>query len=149
MPNETDQYKNEDLANEAVLRVESKEFFNQFAERHRDALTPQNAWELELVEDFTVNCWRKRRMRHLTVALSDHESDQFPDMHNVQTRAAELALNIRVSIGQSQIHEVLSRFETRYNRNASSALRLLSDLRKASGTKSETSSLFERSKELQ
>ena len=57
--------------------------------------------------------------------------------------ATKAALAMRTSIGQSRILEVLHRFENRYNRNATSAFRLLAELRSGQPNKTkpeETSS---------
>ena len=121
----------------AVLRRESRKAFLKILDTYQRALQPQNPWEADLVDDLVSNLWRKWRIRSLeTALLNDDIADHAQFCRRDKTDATTtVARAVRHSLIGSPVLDVLNRFETRYGRNATSALRLLFQLRAQSAGK--------------
>src|SRR5580693_3628682 len=110
------------LAQTIVLEGESEELFNELLEHYMQTHQPQSATEASLVETMTVACWRLWRVWGAQKLALDHDiAVQDPDIGPTSVRAM---FAMRGSVDNPKV-DVLLRYETAFDRQFKSALRLL------------------------
>ena len=110
-----------------VLQGESEELFNELLEHYMQTHQPQSATEASLVETMTVACWRLWRVWGAQKLALDHDiAVQDPDIGPTSVRAM---FAMRGSVDNPKV-DVLLRYETAFDRQFKSALRLLESLSK-------------------
>jgi hypothetical protein len=117
------------LSNSVILEGESEQRLQTLHDEIFALLEPEGPLEIALAENMVMCRWRLMRLWVLEAATVNHEIRKQSEANAEEDNATKAALAQRALIDESRQLEVLSRYETRFDRQFSRALQRFNELK--------------------